>query len=196
VRASIAAVAYFSAYLARREPDVLSALAFAAVVYLLIWPFGVYEAGFQISFIVIAALAVFPARRFKPKTAPQALAADLARLGHIALVASLAALPIVAFAFGQISLLAAPASFLIGLAAPFEILAALAALTLSFVSLPAAHWVMQQAVAPLTGWIEAVSHTIGGPAWTVVAVPDFSGYWLVPIYALALIMWRPKLRAP
>ncbi|HMP34895.1 MAG TPA: ComEC/Rec2 family competence protein [Kiritimatiellia bacterium] len=56
VRSTIMAVVFFSAYLFRRKPDALSALAGAALLILAVDPMQLFDAGFVLSFVSVGGL--------------------------------------------------------------------------------------------------------------------------------------------
>lgn len=59
VRATIMAVVFFSSFLLERETDPFNTLALAALLILLVNPLGLYDLGFQMSFISVLAILLF-----------------------------------------------------------------------------------------------------------------------------------------
>ncbi|MEQ1936586.1 MAG: ComEC/Rec2 family competence protein, partial [Fimbriimonadaceae bacterium] len=85
-----------SAYLVRREGDLLSAAAVAALAQFLLDPRSVYDIGFYLSFLTVCALGLF-----LPLDAPRGWKEWIGRSAHASFVASLASAPIVALIFGR-----------------------------------------------------------------------------------------------
>jgi competence protein ComEC len=167
------------AYLVRREPDFLSALAAAAVAILLWQPEQIYDIGFQLSFVTIASLGMgyFSAENH----VGGAIVASL--------VATVASAPLVAFHFGTVPLLSVPANLLIEV--PVSVMVGI-----SMVAFPiGGSFLMAWLVAPCIDWIRTAVHTVSLVSTTSVMVPAFSPYWLLVVYVLAILMWRPRLVA-
>jgi ComEC/Rec2-related protein len=165
------------AYLVRREPDFLSALATAAVAILLWQPEQIYDIGFQLSFVTIASLGM------------GYFSAENHVVGAIvaSLVATVASAPLVAFHFGTVPLLSVPANLLIEV--PVS-----AVVGISMVAFPiGGSFLMQWLVAPCIDWIRTAVHAVSLVSTTSVMVPAFSSYWLLVVYVLAILMWRPRL---
>src|SRR5579885_3195170 len=59
IRAAVVAILLCSAYLVRREPDLLSAIAVAVIVQMLWDASAIYDPGFQLTFTVLTAIALF-----------------------------------------------------------------------------------------------------------------------------------------
>ena len=168
------------AYLVRREPDFLSALATAAVAILIWQPEQIYDIGFQLSFVTIASLGM------------GYFSAENHVVGAIvaSLVATVASAPLVAFHFGTVPLLSVPANLLIEI--PVS-----AVVGVSMVAFPIGGTVlMQWLVSPCIDWIRTAVHTVSQVSATSLMVPAFSPYWLVAIYVLAILIWRPRVVTP
>ncbi len=187
VRAAVALVVGSSAYMLRREPDGLSALALAVLLYLPFDPAQVYGIGFQLSTTVVGMLVLWPRRDAEPpRTALRFFLAHGRDLVAVSLVAALAAEPILAAREGQISLLTVPTNLL---AVP----PAMAAVALSLVAHPLkAGWMM-----PWVGGLVACARSVivgAGALPGQVGVPPFSPYLLVPFYVAWIGFWRPRAR--
>ena len=110
LRAAIMCSASFAARLLGKRYDGLSALGFAAVVILLFNPAELFTAGFALSFIIVAGLLVFaPAlSRFLSRFLPKKLASSFA-----AVIAAFAfSLPVLLWAFGEVSVLSVLANLI------------------------------------------------------------------------------------
>lgn len=129
VRAITMAGIYLSAMFFFRIPDALSAWGAAALAYLSVHPYAVLDAGFQLSFGVVLALILYlpPALRAVIRWSERRIRRAAVRMGIVALTASLlttvvaqmAALPIISYHFGQVSLVAPIANLFTGAAVPF-----------------------------------------------------------------------------
>jgi competence protein ComEC len=105
------------------------------------------------------------------------------------LVASIASAPLVAFHFGTVPLLSVPANLLIEV--PVS-----AVVGISMVAFPiGGSFLMQWLVAPCIDWIRTAVHAVSQVSTTSVMVPAFSPYWLLVVYVLAILLWRPRLVA-
>jgi ComEC/Rec2-related protein len=186
LRAVIMTLLFFGAYLVRREPDLLAALATVATVFLLWKPEGVYDIGFQFSFITVAALGLFGAQRGR--------SSQLRKVVRGSLIASLAAAPLTAAYFGLVSIVSLPANLLVVPAVGPIVVGSLSSYAVNPLLPGLASWLMAAAVAPLTGWIYWVLGTFGGLSWSSLSTPAIGGYWLVAFYCGCLALWRKRVR--
>lgn len=177
----------------RREPDLLSALSIAVIGFLLWQPVAVYDIGFQFSAVTVAALGMFLSL---PDELPTSALHRVGRLflegGRASLVATLASAPLAAYYFGLVSIVSIPANVLIILALPAITLTAFVAHPLSVVWPALSQGLLVLLVEPLTGWILWVAESFGNLPFAAVSTPAFSAWWLIPFYALLLMMWRPR----
>ncbi len=194
VRASIMAIVLAGAYLVRREPDMLSALALAAIVQLLWTPRALFEPGFQISFVVVTAFALFAFRSSRKKRSAREQIRERAKnvLKGTAL-ATLASAPLAAYSFGAVSFTSIFANLGIAIVLPFLVVTAMAAHLISFIIAPLGVGLMVGFVGPLAGWLDFTASRMGSE-WAAISVPAFSGYWLLLTYGLLFFIWRPRLR--
>jgi ComEC/Rec2-related protein len=194
IRASMMSILISGAYLLRREPDFLSAIALAVVVQLLWDASAIYDAGFQLTFVALAVIAYFGARE---KLAPNSMGGQIKHrlkfgLARTSLVA-VGAAPITAYAFGTLSIPSIIANVITVLAIPFIVVFAMGAHFVSYVSASLSTGMMVSVVEPLSGWLLFVTDHLGGD-WAAITVPAFSGYWLFLIYGLLILVWRMRLR--
>lgn len=186
VRAILMAFAGMTAYLFRREPDWPSALAGSAIIYLLFEPRAIYDIGFQLSYVTIFAITIL-APEYQPK---ENLIEKLKAGFLVSLAASIGSAPIIAYHFGSVSLISPIANVLIASVIPFIIVPSMALLLIPF----AAPMVLQFPVGLGVSWLYWVIETLGPLSWSAIDVPGFNGYWLIPIYAALLAVWRFKPR--
>jgi competence protein ComEC len=190
-RAAVASLVFLSAYLFGREPDSLSAMALAASAYLLLFPGTVYSMGFQLSVVVIAAVALFlPRRRSAAEGFKGRITANALSCAWAAAIFLLAGQPIVALYTGHFGIAEMPASLLTAFVAPVAIGLCFVAYAIEPVAHVLAAGLLQIAL-PLTEFLRVTAHSLAGLG-LAVELPSFSGYWLVPYYALWLLTWRPR----
>jgi competence protein ComEC len=184
-----------TAYIWRREADVLSALALAALVYLLADPRGVYNMGFQFSFLTVAAFALFDLpRESYPTTAIGAVRDVLAQALHTTNVAYWATLPLLAYYFGTISIVAIPSNLLIVPAVSALVIGGMAVVSL-FGVFPAVAMVASQAIIePLIAYLRWVLDLFAGLKVATLPTGTFNAYWLLLIYGSMLLFVRERVR--
>ena len=191
---AMAGILGLASYL-RREPDLLSSLGITAFGYLLWRPLHVYDVGFQLSFVTVAALGMFvQLSDDESKRAIKRLWDGVLQVSKASLVATVASAPLTAYYFGMVSLVSIPANVLIAMALPALTLSAFFAHAISSLVPSLATGVMLVIVQPLTGWVLWVAETFGSLSFAAVEVSAFSAWWMVPYYALLLALWRPKPR--
>jgi competence protein ComEC len=197
VRSVIMALVYFGAFLVRREPDLITALALAALVYILWRPASIFEIGFQLSFVTVGAMALFLRPRDSVPTQPlKRLAFETTELVKVSLIASFGSIPLVAYHFGVVSVISVVANLAIAVALPPLILVALISYLVSFFAPAIAFGAMSSVVASIAGWLLFVADRLAAVPFAAFEVPAFSGYWLVPIYGAMLLLWRKSARQP
>ncbi|CAN5391557.1 hypothetical protein BH11ARM2_BH11ARM2_10180 [soil metagenome] len=178
VRSAIMGILLGSAYLWRREGDFASALATAAILILLWNPHALRDMGFQLSFVTVGMMGLFGG-------------SSALRQG---LVASAASMPLVAYHFGQIPLLALPANILIALGVGVATVGGMAAHLLSLVWFAGGALLMQWLVGPSVAFVEEASRWVGAPEWAVLRCPEIPAWLIAAFYAGLLACWRPKRR--
>lgn len=189
LRSIIMAALAASAYIVRREADLLSALGLSAILLLLWKPESVFQLGFQFSFLVVAALALFRTHARGKGVLEQAKATLQGSF-----TATAAAAPLTAQSFGIFSVLAILANVLIGIVVGPIIGAALLALAVKPISSNLTVGLMKAIVEPLSGWIAYILDTLGQSPVAAIEVPKISGYFAVLIYASFLLIWRKRVR--
>jgi competence protein ComEC len=112
------------------------------------------------------------------------------------LVAMIANAPLLAYHFGQVSVIGLLANLLIAAVVPPILVGSFAAFFLSLVSAPAANLVMQLLIKSWLGWLLLVVRNLADTPVSVIHFPEFNAYWLVPLYGVALLTYRPKVRQP
>lgn len=196
VRSGLMAMVGACAYFSRRERDVLSALALAAILYLLWRPNGVYDIGFQISFVTVGALALFAGpTEHDGESWLAGMWTKLKGAASVSWIASIASLPLIAYYYGTASLVSLPANLLVAPVVPVIVVGGLGAHLVSFL-VPALGIGVISFVAPFCGWLLFVVENLGGRSWSVVDVPAFSAYWIPITYGALLLTWREKIVQP
>lgn len=188
VRAALAFAVGSAAYLVRREPDGLSALALAVLVVLPFDPAAVYGIGFQLSTVVVGMLVLWPRREREPARTALAHFQERARdLAAVSLIAALASAPLVALWEGELPVLSVPANLV---AVPPVV----AAVALSLVLHPLrGAWAMP-VVGGLVLFAKAAIEWADALPGATLAIPPFSPYLLVLYYGVWIAFWRPRAR--
>lgn len=193
VRASFMSVVGLSAYLFRREPDALSALALSGIAFLLWQPREIYDPGFQISFVTVGGIALFFHRERRGKSQLVRLLIDSAKISWVAFAASA---PLLSYYFGTLSLVTLPGNMLIGVGASIGLVSALAAHMVSLVFPALGVGILTVVTGPMIGWVLWISQRLSGHVWSTVGIPGFSAYWLPIVYGLLLLTWRQRIVQP
>jgi competence protein ComEC len=184
-----------SAFLFRREGDLLSALALAALAYIVIEPHSAFDIGFQLSFLTVGALSLtLPTWRDDTSSALELAKDRLAGVMKTSGVATLASGPAVAYHFGVFSIISVIANVLIAAVLAPIIVVSLASLALKPVAEPLSVGLMHAVVSPLAGWVAWVVDTLGPLPFSALSVPEFSPYWLLLYFAVPVILWRRRAR--
>jgi len=192
LRALVGVTAFLFAYLLRRNPDTLTALGLAATIEVTFFPWAVFTPGFQLSYVIVAALAIFwRSWKLPPKpTWVDKLAARAWAVIWAGFIAVLAAAPIQASLDGQLSLVSIPATLLVAPAVPLVICSSLLAWIVSGVFPALAHGLLAAVAIPCANWALRVADLVGSSPWASVPWPHISGYWCVPYYAALILVWR------
>ncbi|MGI8426365.1 MAG: ComEC/Rec2 family competence protein [Actinomycetota bacterium] len=218
LRAVIMASAALGAWVFGRRSNAPHLLALAVIVMLAFDPLMLWSIGFQLSFVATAGillLAPVLEARLTKFFSYGAGAGDGAEAGNgngagagrwkramiqataIGLAAQIAVLPLIAWHFGRISLVALPANLAaFGLVGPPTVLGLVAGVVSVF-SIPAAKPLMW-----LAGWfvwaLQAIARIFGGSAHSQVDVPNWRSPQMLAAYLLlaAAVLWlaeRPRL---
>lgn len=181
-----------TAYLARRDRDVLTALAVAALGYLLWRPAGVFDLGFQLSFVTVGGLALFgPHHRTAPRSAGEAIRSLVVDGVRVSWVAFLASAPLIASAFGTVSWVTLPTNLLIGPVVPLVVILGLGAHASSLV-FPALGVGLLLLAEALIGWIQGVTETFARLPFAQTTVPSVSPWVVGLMYGAMLLLWRER----
>ncbi len=194
VRAAAMSLLGLTAYMIRREPDALSALSLSAFVYLLWRPDAVYGMAFQLSFVTVASIALF----FRPGSTTSSvsknevvrIAYDFARISAIVMLATT---PLVAYYLGVISPSSVFANLMVYWSLPLVVGIGFFAHGVSLVLPAVGGEIAVLFLSPQTNWLYKV---IGWMANTTVAVPAFSGWWIIAFYGVWLMTYRRRVAQP
>ena len=192
VRSVLMMLALFSAYMVRRGFDGLSALGFAGSLSLLWAPELVQDIGFQLSVVAVGSLMLF-ARA--PDVEAFSLRDWALRYFEASLVVTLFTAPLLAYHFGTVPLMSIPANMLVVPVLGVVIASALASWALWLVVPAVGVGLLKVSVEPMTGWIGYVVQNLGSLPFASFAVPEFSAWWLLPVYGVGMLVWRPHVRA-
>lgn len=196
IRSVVMALTAQTAYLWRREVDILSALALSSIVYLLWQPFGIYNIGFQFSFLTVGAFGLFGVFRDSfPSTAFDYIktwSMDALSTSSLAYVATL---PLMAFYFGAASLVAIPANLAVVFPAMFLVAAGMGVFAVEFFVPSLGALLAKTVLDPLVGFLQWVVELFGNLSISSVPVTYLSGYVIAAIYlALGVVFVRERVR--
>ncbi len=195
VRAVLMALIGLVAYTCKREPDWLSALAASGILFLIWKPGAIYDIGFQLSYVTVAAFCMFLAPdRDLPKPPLSEWIAKTQELGSAGLVASFVSAPLVAYHFGRFSIIGVVANVLIAAPVAAVIVVSFVAHFISLLFPTVAKAVMQWLVGSWIGYLYEVLDTLSAPSWAAIDWPGFSAYVMLPFYIGCILGWRVRVR--
>ncbi|MCL6624790.1 MAG: ComEC/Rec2 family competence protein, partial [Fimbriimonadales bacterium] len=205
VRASLMASAFLSAYLFNRIPDGLSALALAAYIVLLLEPGAIFDAGFQLSFIVTTALVMYMPwvyswmKRFvEGKVQNKAVGWVLLSMGAslaTTVVAQLASAPILTHHFGQVSVIAPIANLLSAVVVPLIYVGSLAAQLAEVFSEALSQGLDLAITSSFVSWMQEVNGYLGNLSWSAVTFSPAPG-WVAWIGCALVVFLGPRPGIP
>ena len=191
VRAVLMACVGLGSYLVRRDGDGLSAWAGAGLVYLILDPYTVADLSFILSMLAAGGLVLFMGR-WEPHE--WGWKTWLVKSIQVSFVAWVATLPVLVWVMGDVSLVSVLANLIIDIPVTLIIWSALLAWIISGLFPALAAGVLTEVTTPLANAMLAVVDGMAAWPWASVALPPFSAYWLVPVYAGLLFIWRPNVR--
>jgi competence protein ComEC len=184
IRACFMVIVVRSAYLVRRDPDLLSALALAGLVLLAFDPHSIESVGFQLTMVAVGAFALFG-------RAPGTGRLWIVRASFRAtLVSTLAVAPILlqrGLPIALESFLTAPVA---AIGIPWLVAASIIAFFIGYWALPIGGFLLKAMAGPILFGLKFLSQLSAAPLHA--SMPSFSGYWLVLYYGAALLIWRPR----
>jgi ComEC/Rec2-related protein len=195
VRSVLMATIGLSAYLFNREADHLNSLGWALAIYLAFQPISLFQLGFQLSFVTVAGLALWA--RWESGGSPTLvgkLAATCRSSMQSSFIALMASGPLVAFAFGRISLISIVANVYAALSVLVILPLALGASVLAFFAEPLAagilHYLVQPAIVALLFGLQ----TFAQVPFAELQIGAFPAWLVMPYYLAWLSIWRPRAR--
>ncbi len=199
IRAGLMGVLMLGAVLAGRPGSGLTAVAAAAALLTLFQPQAIEDVSFQLSFAATAGLLLFArplgdtlltlARR----VLPDALAQATAELTAVTTAASLSVLPIIAYSFGRVSLVALPANVLAVPAFPVVLVTSALTAAAGLVSPTVGGWFGEAARLPLAYLLRLGEVAADIPAASA-AIPRFGPWSVVAMYVLVGVVVIAFLR--
>jgi competence protein ComEC len=195
LRSVVMAAICLTAYLWRREADLLSALSLAAILYLIYDPRGIYDVGFQFSFVTVTAFCLFGSD-LKPdySTASGRFLSEAKVVLRTSCLAYLATIPLTAFYFGTVSIVAIPANLAVFLSASVLVIMGMAAFAVSPFFPGFAEWVSTWLLSPLVQFVEKTALLFGNLSISSIPTLSFNGYWLALIYGAFLLRAKEPIR--
>jgi competence protein ComEC len=196
VRAACMTVLGLAAYMAKRDPDALSALALSGIAYLLWRPDSVYGMAFQVSFVTVACISLFYRRSSATRVT---LRAEIVRYTKEFLSLSgivvLASAPLIAYYLGVISMVSVFANLLVCWSLPLIVAVAFFGHGVSLLAPAVGDSIASHFLGPLCDWIYRVLDGMGRGFGTL-DVPSFSGVWLLAFYGAWLMTYRRRVVQP
>lgn len=192
VRAVIMASVWILAPFVRRISDPVNTLAVAALIQLVLRPSALFEAGFQLSFVAMAALIFLaPSLTDSEFDAWRSLRETITS-GVAVWVFSL---PLVAYLFGQVSLTAILSNLFVTPILIVLMATSLFAWGCDASGIPVlvnlAGTLSDLIVSPLGGYVIGIARGLGEPTWAVVQIPRFSPVWVPILMGSLLLFWQP-----
>ena len=195
VRAGIMGSAFLLALAVGRMPAAVNALGLSAFLVLLVEPLSLWDRSFQLSFTAMSGVLLLglpgsawalerisALRERLPETAGRALGAATASL-TVSLGAFAGSLPVVAFNFGEVPLLGAPATLVAMLVMPAFLIASALTAAVGLVVAPLGEalglvtWLAGTALTELAGLFAAVPGAL-------LTIDRMSAAWVWAAYAL------------
>jgi ComEC/Rec2-related protein len=196
VRAATMTILGLGAYLARRDPDALSALSVSGILYLLWRPESVFGMAFQLSFVTVACIALF-FQRTPPVT--HSWKDEVIRLSNeflkLSAIVVLATAPLVAYYLGVFSVISIFANLMTCWTMPLIVTTAFFAHGLSLGVPSLGDAVATHFLSPLTGWVYGALDLMGDGSGAI-QVPHFNALWLVAFYGAWLMTYRRAVVQP
>ncbi|MGO8670797.1 MAG: ComEC/Rec2 family competence protein [Capsulimonadaceae bacterium] len=203
-RAVLMAVAYLGAIVFEREPDIPTAIAAAALAILAAFPSGLFEPGFELSFVTVCVLAagmpVWDALvrpRIEELKAPVLVKSMILRvvtLAGLTVFAQLGSMAVVAAAYDEVSLSGVAANLLVVPLLFLIIPLGVCALLLSAVVPPAGAALFRCEAPLLDAVVTTVRHFAhGATGFTATSPPEA---WQVVLYYAVLFraLWAARVR--
>lgn len=192
VRAVAMAGLLLTAYLWRREADLLSALGLAAVGNLLVDPRAIWDIGFQLSFAAVLGIGLFPWYPRPRREGESGLTDTIAQSAWISLVATFATGPLIAYNFGYLSLVGVVANLVVSFPVVVVVTGSLAAWMLNWVPIvPSIIMAMVEGAG--ASMLVAVKWMASWP-FAAIEIPPFAAGWMAPAWMVGLAMWRFRER--
>ncbi|HJP82770.1 MAG TPA: ComEC/Rec2 family competence protein [Fimbriimonadaceae bacterium] len=195
LRSVVLAATCLTAYLWRREADLLSALSLAAILYLIYDPRGIYDVGFQFSFVTVTAFCLFGSyHKADYSTSPRRILSEVKVTIQTSCLAYFATIPLTAFYFGTISIVAVPANLAVFLSASVLVIMGMVAFAASPFFPALSEWLSAWLLSPLVQFVEKTALMFGNLSISSIPTLSFNGYWLVLIYGALLLRAKEPIR--
>lgn len=195
VRSVLMVLPILVAYLACRESDGLSLVAFSAIVTLIWMPYCVWDLGFQLSFLSVTGLVLFGPKMRQPKATISGWLGHRAKeLAWASGVATVVTAPLLAFHFSRFSVIGIIGNLMVAPVVGVVTVGSLAAWMVDGLVPGLGGWVLRTLLAPLAEWLRFAVHLCGNAPFAEMRTPGFAAPWLWVIYLLIFSLWRPEQR--
>lgn len=191
VRAVIMGTTFLLSFIVKREYYIYNSLSLAAMVILAIWPWQIFDIGFQLSFISVFSIVFLSPKilLLLPKVKNRFIS-FLEISFVVSTSAWLGATPLVAYYFGIISLISLVANVFIVLLMPFIIAAGFIYLLMSFLMPFLTKW-LALSLEFMIGALIYIAVFFKGVPFAYFYVDRFPAYILLLYYGL-IIIFLPK----
>jgi competence protein ComEC len=187
-RAVIMASVVLAGRILMREPDSLASISFAAIIMLIINPFVLFEAGFQLSFCAVLSIILFY-KGIKSYIKIRFIPGWIIDAVSVALAAQLGIIPVIAVHFNRVSIISLFANLLVIPFVQFIIILGFAMVLLGIISQVAAA-IMGYCVHALLSYVLFMVNCAASIPYSALTVPTPSGFFIVIYYLIMLFfLW-------
>lgn len=192
IRAVAMAMVILPSYLWRKEGDLLSAMALAGAGNLLVDPRAVWDVGFQLSFIAVLAIGLYPWYPPARKEGQRPWTDRLIQTAWVSLVVTLGTGPLTAYYFGYVSLIGIVANLVAGGLVTMIVVGALAAWSLSWI--PFVAGIVMSVVEGASALLLYAVRALAALPFASATLPTFSAVWILVCWGIGLALWRHRVR--
>ncbi|HWD37440.1 MAG TPA: ComEC/Rec2 family competence protein [Fimbriimonas sp.] len=195
-RASLVCVLFLISFWLSREPDSITSLSLAGILFLLVFPTGIYSRGFQLTMTIVAAICLFVHLDLpEEKSLFSTVKHRAKQLLAVCLAIWFAGEPIWMVHAGVISLSGLPAILLLGLVISAILLCCLFSYCVHWILPAVAIGIMKGCTVPLLEFVLGVMNWLANHDLSFTT-PFVNSYWLVVYYGAWLLTWRPRAVRP
>ena len=113
---------------------------------------------------------------------------------RVSVVATLGSEPLIAWWFGQITLVSIAANLLVGFAASALLILGLLSVLVASVNIALGEWIAHNLAVPILGWIQASIDLTSRQDFAMYRIDRFPSVLLFLYFVGWLLVWKPPLR--